>query len=97
MRTDAERIEQLHMRAGELNRHRARRQLAGLGSLSLLMAGVLLAVLIQTCRTPHGIAGVQFAGSSLLAESSGGYVLAAVAAFFAGVIITALIYRYRRK
>ena len=36
-------------------------------------------------------------GSSLLSESAGGYVLAAVLAFFAGVIITVLIVRKRNK
>ena len=97
MRTIVERIEQMHRLAGELGRRRERRQLAGLASLSVLLTGLLLIVMAQACAVPHAIAGAQFAGSSLLGESAGGYVLAAVLAFFAGVIITALIYRFRRK
>ena len=40
---------------------------------------------------------MQMNGSSLLGESAGGYILAAVIAFFAGVIITVVCYRKHHK
>ena len=97
MRTDDERIEELHRRTEKLKKKRERRILAVSGSVSCLLAVLLIAVMLKTDRVYQSIAGSGFAGSSLLSDSAGGYVLAAVIAFFAGVILTALIYRSRKK
>ena len=51
----------------------------------------------MTDRTPESAVEGQFTGASMLSESAGGYVLIAVIAFFAGVIITAVLLRSRRK
>ena len=97
MRTTEERIELLHRRTREMERQRSNRQVAGFGGASALLALLLIAVMIQTIGlTPSGTDD-SFTGSSLLGESAGGYVLAAVIAFFVGVIVTAVCYRMRHK
>ena len=97
MRTDAERIEQLHLRAAELRRQRNRKQLTVFGSASIFLTAVLLAVVHQMLGLSVSITGDPYTGSSLLSESAGGYVLAAVIAFIVGVVITAVIFRYRNR
>ena len=97
MRTTEERIEKLHRRAEQLERQRNRRQLMGLGGLSAGLAVLLLAVMIRMDVLTNSIDGSRYTGSSLLSESAGGYVLAAVFAFFIGVILTAVIFRYRKR
>lgn len=98
MRTPEERIGQLHTRAAELKRRRNGRQLTGLAGMSAFLAILLMTVILQTGGlSQQSTADDQFAGSSLLSESAGGYVLAALIAFFAGVILTAVICRHRSK
>ena len=96
MRTAEERIEQLHRRANVLQKQRNRRQIAGFGGASAFFAVLLTAAMVQTGTLANTITGNDFTGSSLLGESTGGYVLAAVIAFFVGVILTAAIFRRRR-
>ena len=57
----------------------------------------LVVVMQQMDSMHHEILTGQNTGSSLLGEDTGGYVLAAVIAFIAGVIITAIIYKNRDK
>ena len=97
MRSTEERIELMHIRAKEMERDVSRRRLAGLGSVSVFIAAVLLAVMYQLTGQTTSISDDPFTGSSLLSESAGGYVHAAVIAFFAGVVITVLIFRNRNK
>lgn len=97
MRTQDERILKLHNRAKELKKQKEMRGLAISGSVSVFFAVLLVAVMLRTDSIYQSIAGSGFTGSSLLSENAGGYVLAAVAAFFIGVIITAIIYKCRKK
>lgn len=97
MRNTEERIRRLHIRANEIERLRERRQLAGLGSASAFLGILLISVIFRISDLSQSLTGDQFTGSSLLSESAGGYVLAAVIAFFAGVIITVLLIRSRRR
>lgn len=97
MRTVQDRIGKLHSRVKELERKRAGRQLAGLGSASAVLAATLVFIVREMAGSSESVTVDQFTGSSLLSDSVGGYVLAAVAAFFVGVIITAVIFRCRRR
>lgn len=47
--------------------------------------------------TGHGLTGDVSAGASLLSDGAGGYVLTAVLAFMAGVILTAVLLRRKKK
>lgn len=97
MRTTEERIRHLHRRARELGRQRDQRRLTGLGSASVFFAVLLTAMLTQMDGVFQSVPGEQYAGASLLDETAGGYVLAAVIAFFVGVLLTAAIFRYRQR
>lgn len=97
MKTEKERINELHKKVRELRKKQDRRRLMLSGGASTVLAVLLLAVMLRIDKFYGSITGSQFAGSSLLSENAGGYVLAAVIAFFAGVILTAVIYRYRRN
>ncbi len=97
MRSDKERIALLHQRAEELKRQKEKHALTLWGSASAGLAALLLVLTLQFTGAPHGLGQGMFSASSLLGESAGGYVLAAVIAFAAGVVITTLIRRYRSK
>jgi len=96
MRTSEERIEQLHRRADALQKQKARRQLYGLGSMSVFFAVLLTAIIVQSDKLSHSITEGQLTGSSLLGDGAGGYVLIAVIAFFVGVILTAILIKKKR-
>ena len=85
------------MRAAESKREEDRSRLRALGSLSGVLLVCLVVALQQLQCLQHVILTGQSTGSSLLDESAGGYVLAAVIAFLAGVIITAVIYKKRNR
>ncbi len=96
MRTAEERVARLHSRAAELQKQQTRRSLASLGGVSMILTVVLSALIVRTGGSSHTLAGDEFTGSSLLSDGAGGYVLAAVIAFFVGVTVTAVIFRTRR-
>ncbi len=95
MRDTEERLILMHQRAAEIKRQEDMSRLKVLGSLSGGLLVCLVIVLQQLQNMHHGIMIDQSTGSSLLDDSVGGYVLAAIIAFFAGVIITVVIYKYR--
>lgn len=97
MRNAEEKLNRMHIRAAEIKRKEDLSRLRVLGSLSGGLLICLVAVLQQLQRMQNEILIDQSTGSSLLDESAGGYVLAAIAAFFAGVIITAAIYKFRNR
>ena len=96
MRTTAQRVSALHIRMAARRRGLGRRAELSLGALC---AGLSLC-LVQTIfgRGAHaGGAATLYGGSTLLFENVGGYVLAAVLAFTAGVVVTALCLRRQRR
>ena len=97
MKTTEQRIAVLHQRAGQLRRRQEKAILSGLASLSLLL--FILLVRLGSVFSGHSgeITGDAFTAASLLDESIGGYVLAAVVAFMAGVSITVVVIRYRNR
>lgn len=97
MRTQEERLIKLHERANEMQERRAKNMTSALGA-----SCIGLFVLVVTCMTwitgsMHSAFEATLQGSSLLSESAGGYVLTAVLAFFAGVIVTIAIIRHRKR
>ena len=99
MRSPKERLALMHRRAGELKRKEDRRRLVTAGGASLGLFAVLLGAILSAARggfAGYGTGGT-FAGASLLPEGAGGYVLTAVIAFTAGVIVTAVLRWYRKR
>ena len=91
-----ERIERMHARAAQLKRQREKRVLNLLGAASGVLM-VALVAMINTAQSFHGISNGSSAGASLLSDSAGGYILVAVGAFVAGVVITAVAKKYSEK
>ena len=95
MRTTEQRIAVLHQRAIQLRRRQERTEFYGLASLSLLLFGLSVRLAFDSAGQLGGVTGDAFTAASLLEESIGGYVLAGVLAFMAGVSITVAVIRYR--
>lgn len=97
MRSEEERLLQMHARAAEIRRQREQTGIRIAGVLSATLMICLVVVIHQVADAHQALMTGQGTGSSLLAESAGGYVLIAVAAFFTGAIITAAAIRYRSQ
>jgi len=96
MKTTEQRITALHRKTQELRLQRERKMLSGLAAVSC----VLLVCLTRIAHTSTGILFGNpdgFTGTSLLDPGVGGYVMAAVLAFMAGVAVTIAIIRHRRN
>jgi hypothetical protein len=96
MRTDEERIARLHSRAAELEKARARSGVRSAGIMSFTLMALLATALGWFSGMTILPYSDQYSGSSLLGESAGGYVLTAVIAFTAAVVITVILMRRRR-
>ena len=94
MRTQEERRMLLHQRADQLRRRRVKKAVTVFSTMSALLLVVLTSMIASwnSLTVPEG----QYTGSSLLGDSAGGYVLAAVLAFVAGVVLTVVLIRRRR-
>ena len=97
MMTAYEKVEALHERARLIRKARDKTMMKILGIVSVLMfTGIIvLTALFEGEMHPVGDTGQL--GSSLLFEGAGGYVLTAVIAFTAAVVLTALCMRRNRK
>ena len=97
MRSAEERIRELHHRAEILEHRRSGRLTAVFGGVSAVLLAALMFAAWQASGMSAKLANETFTGASLLNSNTGGYVLTAVVAFFVGVIITAVIFRYRKR
>lgn len=97
MRSNEERIALLHERAKRIRREQNRNYLIASGSVSALLLAMLVMVVAQFENGAIKEAGSIYAASSLLSENTGGYVLAGVLAFMAGVVITVILRRQIEK
>ena len=92
----ARRVALVKQRVRENTRRRQRREVISLSAACIL----LCAALMQTAGTvvgPGQTSAWGVFGAMLLREDAGGYVLVAVVAFAAAVVITALCFRLRSK
>lgn len=97
MHDTAERIRRVQQRAGALRRKKENRFLGGLSSLCAVLAFFLVGAVGAMTGGGHCGTVPSLYGAMLLYEDAGGYVLAAVLAFTAAVVITVLCIRYRTK
>ena len=97
MRSQQERLKQLHKRAAELNEQKERRTLNALRATSVFLFICLTGIIsvFSGLQNPAGLEG--YTGSSLLDVSTGGYVLTAVVAFAAAVVITVICFRFKNR
>ena len=95
-----ERIRRVELRVRELQCKRKNKYIGGLSALCLLLTFSLIGTIkfMATCIPDNIQASSQGTyGAMLLYEDAGGYVLVAVVAFAAAVVITALCIRHRNK
>ena len=97
MRSQEERLRQLHARAEELTEQKERRTLNALRAASVFLFVCLTGVIsvlsgLQNEAGPEG-----YTGSSLLDSNAGGYVLVAVLSFAAAVLITVICIKRKKK
>ena len=97
MRSTDQRAALVHVRAQALARQKERKTFAGLSALSLCLLMALTWTIVQCAGAGHGLSPGELTGSSLLADSAGGYVLVAVLSFTAAVAVTTLCFRFQRK
>ncbi len=86
-------VSEIHRRAELLYRKSIRRQIM---LLTVLNAGLLLVLTVLIGR-PHRLSRATMAGTSLLDESTGGYVAIAVLSFMLGAAVTLYLRRYLKK
>ena len=91
LKTSKERVAILHQKMRRLQRKREKRALYAAGGICSLLT-VFLITLIRSLSFPAaGTSEILYTGSSLLDDGAGGYVLTALIAFMAGVVITVII------
>ena len=95
MKSSEERINHVHMRVREIKRTRDKRIKVSSGCLCVVLLSSLV-TMIGTFTTRYSASDnpALYTGASLLDSSAGGYVLTAVVAFMAGVVITVSIKKY---
>ena len=97
MMTNEERIQALHARISALRRARERRKTDTIGASGIALTVCLLFLIFGSGGLhPGGVAGL-YSGATMLFEGAGPYVLIAIIAFMAGVIVTAALIRNRQK
>ena len=96
MRSTEERINLMHQRTEELRNRREKRILAGMGSVSAFLGLFLLMFTVYSVGAPGAITDAAMAGTSMLADSVGGYVMVAVVSFIVAVVITAACLKYHQ-
>ena len=91
--TTQERIESLHKRMDAMKAVRERRKTSALGAAGVMLTLCLILLVFGKGGMRFNGAGGTYGGTSMLLEGAGGYVLVAVVAFFAGVVITIVLRR----
>ena len=94
--TAEERVAALHLRMAALRERKERRKTTALGAGCASLA-LCLMLLIFGGGAGHGGTAGAYTGMTMLFEDAGPYVLLALITFMAGVIITVLCIRYRKK
>ena len=95
--TAEERVESLHARMDSMRKARERRKTGLIGAAGAVLTACL-AWLIFAGGTAHGGGSADlYSGATMLFENAGGYVLAAIIAFMAGVVITAAAIRKKKN
>lgn len=97
MRTAQELTVAVHARMADLCHQRERRRAALTGAVSGALGVALVFAINDMGGLQHNAVTAGYEGASLLSDSVGGYVLAAVGAFMVGVVVTVLCIRSRNK
>ena len=97
MRSTEERIDLMHAKVQEMHRVHDKKLITVLGGASVLMALILIVFTAYMVGAPGAITDTAMAGTSMLSESAGGYVLVAVVSFIVAVMITVACLKMQQK
>ena len=89
--TKEERIYKLHKKMAERKRKKEDFRTAVYGVCSLFLFAGLLILTGSTGLTHQGTTAGLYSGATLLFQNTGGYVLTALIAFMAGVVVTIML------
>ncbi len=92
-----ERVAALHMKMDARRRAKERRKTGAIGAAASALAACLFLLVFSGGRAHSGGIAGMYSGATMLFEDAGGYVLLALGAFMAGVIVTAVLQRHRKK
>ena len=96
MTDSQELVSSLHRKMLRRRRNREKRLTSAIGAVCGLLTLCLAALVFGGGTHSVGTAGV-YSGATMLFEDAGGYVLTALAAFMAGVIVTVILLRRRKQ
>ncbi len=95
--TNEERVEKLHRRMNDIRMRRERRITTTLGVASFSLIACLLTMMVRAQGVQTGSMADMYAGSTMLFSNAGGYVLFALVAFTAGVLVAVLCMRIHKQ
>ncbi len=95
MRDKADRLDAMHKRAEELRRKRDMLVMRALGTASALLFVSLIGVMTLLESAGHSVSAEGLYGTSMLNESTGGYILVAIISFMLAVVITVLCFKIK--
>ena len=95
MRDRAGRLDAMHKRAEELRRKRDMLVMRALGTVSALLLVSLIGVMTLLGSAGHSVSAEGLYGTSMLNESTGGYILVAMISFMLAVVITVLCFKIK--
>ncbi len=91
------RVRILHEKMYERQRMKEHRKTGVIGAGSIILTLCLIFMLFNDGMVHHGGPSGLYSGSTMMFEEAGPYILLAIGAFMAGVVLTVLIKRYKRK
>ena len=95
--TSEERVASLHERMDTMRRIRERRITRVIGTAGILAAVCLILLIINGGTAHMGGTADMYSGAIMLFEGVGGYILLAILAFMAGVVITVILMKRKGK
>ena len=97
MRTQEERVSDLHLRMAERNRTRERRKTGLMNAASAVLTVCLLLIIGERSFAHHGGTAGMYSGAMMLFENAGAYVLVALLAFMIGAAVAVVCIHRQRK
>ena len=95
--TAEERVAALHERMDTMRRVRERRITRVMGTAGILTAVCLILLIIKGGMAHTGGTADMYSGAIMLFEGVGGYILLAILAFMAGVVITVILLKRKKQ
>ncbi len=95
--TAGKRVEILHKKMSDRKLMKERRKTGVIGVASMILTLCLIFIVFNDGMLHSGGPPGLYSGSTMLFAEAGPYILVAIGAFMAGVIVTILIKRYKKR